>query len=558
VCQICIVTDHRNHVVEPLDKVADGERAKIVAAAEKMKEKSKFCSVLVLEFEQTAANLETNITAAKRKVSQAAEQMITKIREREQEAITDLENTRVSRMEKLNAAKTQVQSLIKQINQAVEFASNLIQGSSSSDIMQNKNNLQKRFDDLKKIPLPVLQVSSFVKFVATAEPEILSLGFMATIETDLHVLHGSTVEGLIQDFQAGVEAKFVVCPKLGSDAQQKIHVAVDIVPTEEVGSLMTCKKEDGSFLVKFTPKVPGTYNIKVTINDENLHNMPFTVHVKERQLEVVDELDLKGETLQNPVGIAVNSKGLIAVVDCSGHCILIFDREGKYLRKLGCKGENAGQLNCPRGITYLNEDEILVADTGNNRIQQLNVNTGNVVNAFGKYGTGKGEFHNPASVCVDDEGRIVIADFNNNRMQVVTKDGVPVSKFGDSGAGKLNHPSGCIYHQNTFIISDSWNKCLKMFDRSGRFLRKVGQQVKSDRQLNFENFPRGLCVEKCGNHHNVLVCDQYNARIVQYSLEGFFTGKTVSKLEDPIGVAVTPDGRILVSDFKAKKVYIVK
>ena len=77
----------------------------------------------------------------------------------------------------------------------------------------------------------------------------------------------------------------------------------------------------------------------MTINEENLHVMPFTVHVKERQLEVVDELNLKGETLQNPVGIAVNSKGLIAVVNCSGHCILIFDREGKYLRKLGCKGE---------------------------------------------------------------------------------------------------------------------------------------------------------------------------------------------------------------------------
>ena len=105
VCQICIVTDHKNHTVEPLDKAADGEKAKVMAGAELMKEKSKVCSDVIRELEQTAANLEANTTAAKQKVSQAAEQMIAKIREREREAITDLEKTRLSRTEKLNVQR---------------------------------------------------------------------------------------------------------------------------------------------------------------------------------------------------------------------------------------------------------------------------------------------------------------------------------------------------------------------------------------------------------------------------------------------------------------------
>jgi len=133
----------------------------------------------------------------------------------------------------------------------------------------------------------------------------------------------------------------------------------------------------------------------VTINGDNLHKSPFTVQVKERRLEVVGELDLEGEILQNPSGIAVNSKGLIAVVDCNGHCILIFDKIGKYLRKFGCLGENAGQLKYPNGATYLSDDEILVADTSNSRIQRFNVHTGNLVKTFGKRGTGEGEFNNP-------------------------------------------------------------------------------------------------------------------------------------------------------------------
>ena len=338
VCQVCVVTDHKNHTFDPLDKAADVEKANVMAAVELIKEKSKVCSDVIREFELTAADLETNSTVAKQKVTQTAEQMINKIREREREAITAIENTCVSRNEKLNAAKAQVESLIKQMNQAVEFAGNLIQRSSSSDIMQSKENLEKRFEDLNKIPAPALPVSSFVKFVSTAEPENLALGVTAIREP--------IVEGLTQDFQAGVETEFVVISsKLINEAGQgTFHIEVLVEPVEQVGSMTTFEKEDGNFLVKFTPKVPGKYNIKVTINGDNLHQSPFTVQVKERRLEIVGELDLKGEILRTPKGIAVNSKGMIAVTDYNGHCILTFDKEGKYLRKFGSKGENAGKF----------------------------------------------------------------------------------------------------------------------------------------------------------------------------------------------------------------------
>ena len=47
--------------------------------------------------------------------------MIGKIRENERQIITTLENTRVLRLDKLKSAKVQVQSLLKQINQAVSL-----------------------------------------------------------------------------------------------------------------------------------------------------------------------------------------------------------------------------------------------------------------------------------------------------------------------------------------------------------------------------------------------------------------------------------------------------
>ena len=138
VCHICIATDHQNHKVILLDKAADSEKENIMADAALTREKEQALKDVIRKFEETISLLETNVSTAKREVSQAAEQMIAKIREREREAITSLETTRVTRLEKINSANEKAQSLLKQMYQAVEFAQNLVQRSSSSDIMKNK------------------------------------------------------------------------------------------------------------------------------------------------------------------------------------------------------------------------------------------------------------------------------------------------------------------------------------------------------------------------------------------------------------------------------------
>ena len=94
-----------------------------------------------------------------------------------------------------------------------------------------------------------------------------------------------------------------------------------------------------------------------------------------------------------------------------------------------------------------------------------------------------------------------------------------------------------------------------MFDNTGKFLYKIGEKGEGDGQLQG---PFGLCRQKCGNHHNLLVCNSANGRVDQFTVEGCFTGKTVVKLPDPTTISKTPDGHILVTDFKTKKIHILK
>ena len=550
VCQVCINTDHKNHNVDPLEKAADAEKANIMAAVESIEQKKKVCSDAIITFQQVVEELERNVTAAKREVSQTAKQMIEKIREQEREATKIIENARVSRIEKINSLNEQVKSLMKQLDQAVQFAKNLVERSSSSDVMKSKKTLEQRFGDLDKATVPSLPVSSFVKFFSTNALDNLNLGSVITNETDVQL---SSMEALTENLQADLEAE---CEEeLTSEYQRELDVKVLIEPAENVASLRILKKENDDFHVKFVPKVPGTYNMTVKINGDKLVTSPFRVHVKERRIDVVGELVLKGEIPESPNLIAVNSKGTIAVSDDEEHCILMFDEDGNVVGKFGSYGEGPGQLTYPAGLTFLNDVELLVVDDGNNRIQQFNVQTGNLVKSFGKTGTGDGKFLAPEGIFINDEGHIIVTDCSNNRIQVLDKDGKFMFTFGDHGPGELNQPSGCIYHKNKFIVSDSKNHCLKVFDKSGKFLYKIGEKGEADGQfLSLQ----GLCVEKYGDNQNLLVCDRDNGRIQQFTMEGRFIGKTVVKLNSPKAIGTTPDGRILVCDYEDEKIYILK
>ena len=555
VCHLCIVMDHQNHKVNLLDEAADNEKRNIMADAALSRQREKAFSDMIRQFEETASKLENNAEIAKNGVSQATEQMIAEIREREREAIASIETTRVTRLNKINSAKQENESLTKQNKKVADFAETMVQRSSSWDIMQNKTTLKQRFEELRGMQAVKHHETSFIKFYAA--PVVgFKLGDIAT--KDVADARQSILEGLDRTLQAGVEAEFILSPKTPegeisnqSDLKQRIEVTID--PTVDVTHVSVRETENGRFKVKFTPKVPGAYSIEVKINGDRLPTSPFTVQVKERELTVVGELEMKlfeGEQLKTLYGIAVNTKGMIAITDFGGHCVYILDKEGKCLRKFDSKGNNAGQFLNPCGVTYFNDDEILIADAGNCRIQQVDVQTGTVVKSFGKYGGAKGQFSFTIDVCLDDERHIVVTEYRNNRIQVMSREGESISLFGDSGPEKLNYPTSCIPYKNMFFVSDADNHCIKTFDRSGTFLYKFGKQGNQDGQFSS---PYGMLVDSSSN---VLVCDHDNDRVQQFSLDGSFTGKSIIHLPVPRGIATAPDGRILVTS--AGKVYVLK
>ena len=108
--------------------------------------------------------------------------MIEKIQESERAAIASLERTHKARLGNITSAEQGADSLIKQMYQAVEFAHNLAERSSSSNIMRNKETLKQRNEELRRMEVPKHQETTFIKF-STAAVEDLKLGVIETTET---------------------------------------------------------------------------------------------------------------------------------------------------------------------------------------------------------------------------------------------------------------------------------------------------------------------------------------------------------------------------------------
>ena len=131
------MTDHKNHDVNFLDEAADNEKVNIVVDAVMSRTRENDLKETIRQFHQTVSELRDNAQLAKREVSQASEQKIAEIRERERQATESIETTCVTRLQKINSAWEAVESLMKQNNKVDDFTENLVQKSSSWDIVQN-------------------------------------------------------------------------------------------------------------------------------------------------------------------------------------------------------------------------------------------------------------------------------------------------------------------------------------------------------------------------------------------------------------------------------------
>ncbi len=76
----------------------------------------------------------------------------------------------------------------------------------------------------------------------------------------------------------------------------------------------------------------------------------------------------EGTSINNKPYTAVDSAGRVYVTDPEGYRVLIFDAAGNYIGRFGSFGADSANFGLPNGIAIDAQDNVYIADAGNNRI----------------------------------------------------------------------------------------------------------------------------------------------------------------------------------------------
>lgn len=215
-----------------------------------------------------------------------------------------------------------------------------------------------------------------------------------------------------------------------------------------------------------------------------------------------------------PTGLCVDQQNRVWVADTHYHRVIVFDRDGRELRRFGERGEGPGQFIWPtnlaidgEGFVYVGEyggnDRILkftpegkfvlsfahgepekggtsrpqglafdgdgilwVADACNHRIARY-TRTGEFLGAFGSLGDGTGQFRFPYEIVVLANNTLVVCDYGNDRLVHMSRDGRTLATWGGTGRepGKLVHPwSMDLGPDKNLYVLDSWNNRVQVLE----------------------------------------------------------------------------------------------
>jgi DNA-binding beta-propeller fold protein YncE len=188
------------------------------------------------------------------------------------------------------------------------------------------------------------------------------------------------------------------------------------------------------------------------------------------QLEFGESGNASGQ-LNSPAGIAIDDvSGLVIVADTGNHRIQRFRQNGEFVDAFGTFGADAGEFETPFGIAIDAARNIYVADSGNDRVQVFDRNL-TFVRAFGTKGNGPSELDEPSGVTIDRDGTVLVADRGNSRIQRFTTTGKLVKTFGREGSaiGELDDPFGMAVDSTGAIhVSDFENNRIQIFAPASR------------------------------------------------------------------------------------------
>ena len=232
------------------------------------------------------------------------------------------------------------------------------------------------------------------------------------------------------------------------------------------------------------------------------------------------------------------------------------------------------RFNQPRSLAFLPDGSLAIVDGNNHRIRKMSPDgTVSTLAGSGKpaFADGKGAaaaFYNPSSIAIDGQGQIVVADSGNNRIRRIAADGTVTTLAGSAGVGKkdglgtaatFNYPTGIALGPNGVLyVADYENNLIRRIALDGTVSTWAGAtagaadgkgtaaQFKQPYDIQVD--PSGVAyVVDRGNHRIRRIAPDGTVTTLAGSTAGFADGSK-ALFNYPTRLAILPGGDLLLTD----------
>ena len=266
-----------------------------------------------------------------------------------------------------------------------------------------------------------------------------------------------------------------------------------------------------------------------------------------------------------PCGLGLDRLGHLYVADSGNNRIQVVDLDGNFITEFGSRGWRAGEFDQPTAtaINFQRTDILYVIDTGNSRVQYCNLVDrifhlmgGNPPDdESGDSNTSAAiELDLPAGIGIGRNGEIYVVDTGNNRFIQFDSEGRPILIRGGFGGEheQFRDPTGigADAHGNIYIV-DSGNHRVKKYDFSANLIQLWGTEGSALGQFR-EPGHVGL-----DRWNYLYVTDSGNRRVQIFTPNGEPLIEFGSdNLVEPVGIVVSKDDRVFVTDFETNDIKV--
>ena len=313
-----------------------------------------------------------------------------------------------------------------------------------------------------------------------------------------------------------------------------------------------------------------------------------------------------GSDGSEPSDVAIDSSGDVYIADMGDSCVReVVAATGAVITvagngSAGYNGDNipatTASLNGPRGVALDGKGHLFIADSGNNRIREVDLSTSLISTVVGNGTAGffdgpaaSAELSYPWRIALDGNGDIFIADWGNGRVReyiastktitTVAGGGTAGGSSGDGGsptAAKLYGPIGVALSNGKLFIAEYGGNRIREVDFSANKITTVagtgsavwvGDNIPAT-TASF-NYPTDVTVDNNGNlifvaSGSLRVCKvDMSSGILTTVVGNGYCGTTDggsplgSQLWSPDGLAVAGNGNLYVAD-NARGVRVVR